>query len=99
MRLRAPALGESDLLRCCLQAACTGPVFLTCLGFDGVEQAATAAFAEVSDVGDHCRNGDAGPGVGVQHRVIHFHGWSSGLVRIGFEFRLYRSLKRTTRKL
>lgn len=83
MRLRAPALGESDLLRCCLQAACTGPVFLTGLGLDGVEQAATAALAEVSDAGDHGRNCDAGPRVGVLHRVIHFHGWSSGLVQAG----------------
>ena len=99
MRLRAPALGESDLLRCCLQAACTGPVFLTGLGLDGVEQAATAALAEVSDIGDHGRNCDSGPRVGVLHRVIHFHGWSSGLVPIGFEFRLYRSLKRTMCKL
>lgn len=81
MRLRAPALGESDLLRCCLQAACTGPVFLTGLGLDGVEQTATAAFAEVSDTGYHGRNGDASSGVGVLHRVIHFHGWSSGLVQ------------------
>jgi hypothetical protein len=83
MRLSAPALGESDWLCCRLQAACTGPVFLTCLGFDGVEQAATAALAEVSDIGDHGRNGDSGPRVGVLHRVIHFHGWSSGLVQAG----------------
>ena len=83
MRLSAPALGGSIWLRCCLQAGCTGLVFFTGLGLDGVEQAATAAFAEVSDVGDHGRNGDAGPGVGVLHWIVHFHGWSSGLVQAG----------------
>jgi len=82
MRLSAPALGGSDSLRSCLQAGCTGPVFLTRLGFDCVEEATPAAFAEVSDVGDHGRHGDAGTGVGVLHRVIDFHGWSSGLVFI-----------------
>ncbi|MNY62514.1 hypothetical protein D3C86_1993410 [compost metagenome] len=57
-------------------------MFLTRLGLDGVEQATPTAFAEVSDVGDHGRYGDAGTGVGVLHRVIDFHGWSSGLVFI-----------------
>lgn len=79
MRLSAPALGESDLLRCRLQAACTGPVFLTGLGLDGVEQAATTALAKVRDIGDHSWNGDVGPGIGVLHCICHFHGWSSGL--------------------
>lgn len=82
MRLSAPALGGSYSLRSRLQAGCPGPVFLTGLGLDGVEQAATAAFAEVSDVDDHCLHGDAGPGIGVLHRVIHFHGWSSGLAHL-----------------
>ena len=70
-------------------------MFLTRLGLDGVEEATPAAFSEVSDVGDHGRHGDAGPGVGVLHRVIHFHGWSSGLVQTGIESCLCRSLKRT----
>ena len=82
MRLSAPALGGSDSLSSCLQAGCPSPVFLTALGLDGVEQTTPAAFAEVGDVGDHGRHGDAGPGVGVLHRVIDFHGWSSGLVFI-----------------
>jgi len=73
MGLSAPALGGSDSLRSCLQAGCTGPMFLTRLGLDGVEEATPAAFAEVSDVGDHGRHGDAGPRVGVLHLVIHFH--------------------------
>ena len=88
MRLSAPAVGGSDSLRSRLQAGSTGLVFFTGLGLDGVEQAATAAFAEVSDVGDHGRHGDAGPGVGVLHRVIDFHGWSSGLVQGCFVLRL-----------
>lgn len=73
MRLSAPALDGSNSLRCRLQACCTRPVFLTRLGLDGVEEATSAAFAEVGDVGDHRRYGDAGTGVGVLHRVINFH--------------------------
>lgn len=63
-------------------------MFFTCLGLDGVEQAATAALAEVSDTGDHGGYGDVGPRVGVLHWVIHFHGWSSGLVQGCVESRL-----------
>lgn len=87
-RLRSLALGESDLLRCRLQATGTGLVFFTFLGLDGVEQTTTAALAEVDNVDDHGRHSDAGPGVGVLHRVIHFHGWSSALVQGCVELRL-----------
>ena len=88
MRLSAPALDGSNSLRSRLQTGCPGPVFLTRLGLDGVEQAATAAPAQVSDLGDHRRHGDTGTGVGVLHLVIHFHElvlWS------GFHLRPYLS--------
>lgn len=88
MRLNAPALDGSNSLRSRLQACSTCPVFLTRLGLDGVEQAAPTAFAEVGDVSDHRRHGDAGTGVGVLHMVIHFHElalWS------GFHLRPYLS--------
>lgn len=91
MRLSAPVLGGSDSLRSRLQAGCPGPMFLTRLGLDGVEEATPAAFAEVGDVGDHGRYGDAGTGVGVLHLVIHFHElvlWVVILVLVCFISRL-----------